>query len=143
MAACEHVGEGVGEEDPGSDPETEPGDRHEPQPSARDSRANPRPLPTWDDDDRAKPLGLVITAALLFVLVAAAVLFGGHGTMGPTVRPAISGPDKKPLGDYLYGAQEAALCASAVFDDATGSVAGFLAQHCPSRDGGEASHPHY
>src|SRR5208282_1543093 len=102
MAAGEDVGEGVGKEDPGGGPDAEPVDPYELESSSRDLRANPRPPPAWEDDERARPLGMVITAALLFVLLAAAVLFGGRGSFGPGGRPSLSGPGGKALGDILY-----------------------------------------
>jgi hypothetical protein len=138
MAADEDERKGLGGNDAGS----KPVDRYEPEPSCRDPRTNPRPPPAWEDDDRARPLGLVITAALLFVLFAAAVLFGGHGSFGPAGPPRISGPDGKALGDILYSMQAAASCPPSSFDNVTGSVAGGAMERCPSRDSGEASHPH-
>src|SRR5580700_3914608 len=142
MTTGEDVGEGVGKEDPGSSPGPEPVDRYEPEPSVRDPRAHARPPPTWEDDERARPLGMVITAALLFVLFAAAVLFGGRSSFGPGGRPSLSGPGGKALGDILYSLKVDASCGVSSFDGATGSVAGRPPERCPSRDGGEASHPH-
>jgi hypothetical protein len=142
MAAGEDVGEGVGKEDPGGGPDTEPVDRYEPGSSGRDPHANARPPPAWVDDERARPLGMVITAALLFVLLAAAVLFGGRGSFGPGGRPSLSGPGGKALGDILYSMNEDVSCPVSSFDSATGSVAGRPLGRCSSRDGGEASHPH-
>jgi hypothetical protein len=138
MAAGDDVGKNEGEEDPGSDPGSELVDWYEPEQSGRDMR----PPPAWDDDERARPLGLVITAALLFVLVAAAVLFGGRGSFGPGGRPSFSGAGGKALGDILYSMQMVVSCPHSSFDGATGSVAGSPPQRCPSRDDGEASHPH-
>jgi hypothetical protein len=138
MAADEEERKGLGGNAAGS----KPVDRYEPEHSRRDPRTDPRPPPAWEDDDRARPLGLVITAALLFVLFAAAVLFGGHGSFGTAGQPRISGPDGKALGDILYSMQPAASCPPSSFDNATGSVAGRAPEHCPSRDSGEASHPH-
>ena len=135
MAADEEVGKELGGKDPGGKDlgrnDLEPGDRYEPESSGRNPRANPRLPSAWEDEERAKPLGLVITAALLFVLVAAAVLFGGHGSIGPAGRPSISGPDGKALGDFLYSMNEDASCPRASFDSATGSVAGAPAAALP------------
>ena len=140
MAADEEVGENLGE-DSGDDPGPESGDRHESESSGRDPRADPRPLPAWDDDERAKPLGFLITAALLFVLVAAAVLFGGRSSFGPGGRPSIMGPGGKALGEILYSLELSISCPPAS-SDATGSVIGGPLQRCPNRDDGDASHPH-
>ncbi|MGA8614628.1 MAG: hypothetical protein WB760_23745 [Xanthobacteraceae bacterium] len=140
MAVGDDVGEKVDEDDPGGDPGREPAEWYdEPESSGRD----PRPTPAWEDDERSRPLGLVITAALLFVLFAAAMLFNGHGSIGPAGRPSLLGPNRKALGDILYSMRVAAPCPLSSVDNATGSVAGSPPERCPSRDGGEASHPHY
>jgi hypothetical protein len=141
MAAGEKVGKHLGENLGGDDPGPEHGDRREPESSGCDSRANPRPTLAWEDDERARPLGLVITAALLFVLVAAAVLFGGRSSFGPAGRPSIMGPGGKALGEILYSLELSVSCPLASFD-ATGSVAGRPTERCPSGDRSESSHPH-
>jgi hypothetical protein len=141
MAADEEVGNELGAKDLGAN-NLEPGDGHESESSGHNARENPLLSSAWEDEERAKPLGLVITAALLFVLFAATVLFGGHSTIGPAGRPSISGPDGKALGDFLYTMREDPSCPSTSFDTATGSVGGFPAERCPSHNGGEASHPH-
>jgi hypothetical protein len=138
MAGDEEAGEHLSDDQPGP----EPGDRYEPESPGGDPPANPRRLPAWDEDERARPLGLVITAALLFVLVAAAVLFGGRGSFGPGGRPSLIGPDGKALGDILYSLQTDASCSPSSVDNATGSLAGHPSERCPSRDSSEASHPH-
>jgi hypothetical protein len=141
MAAEEEVGNELDAKDLGGN-NLKPGDGYDSESSGRNARENPLLSSAWEDEEHAKPLGLVITAALLFVLFAAAVLFGGHGTIGPAGRPSISGPDGKALGDFLYSMREDPSCPSKSFDSATGSVGGLPAERCPSRDGGEASHPH-
>jgi hypothetical protein len=144
MAAGEDVGKNVGEEDPGGDLGMQPAEWFdEPESSSHDLRANPHPTPGWEEEERSKPLGLVITAALLFVLFAAAVLFNGHGSFGPEGRPSFSGPNRKALGDFLYSTEAAVSCPLSSVDSATGSVVGPPLERCPSRDGGDASHPHY
>jgi hypothetical protein len=127
MAADEELGRDLGGNGSGGKDlgrkDLESGDRYESESPGRNLRANPRLTSEWEDEEHAKPLGLVITAALLFVLVAAAVLFGGRGSIGPVGRPSISGPDGKALGDFLYSMNEDASCPRASFDNATGSVA--------------------
>src|ERR1700689_3122560 len=79
-----------------------------------------------EEDERANTLGLVITAAMLFVLFAAAMLFGSHGTIGSIPRhgTSVPVPDAKAMGNLLYGAQGAASCPQMSFERATGSVPG-------------------
>jgi hypothetical protein len=96
-----------------------------------------------EEDERANVLGLVITAAMLFVLFAAAMLFGSHGTIGSIPRHATSAaptPDAKAMGNLLYGAQGAASCPQMSFDRANGSAPG-PKERCFGDDG-SASHPH-
>jgi hypothetical protein len=139
MAADEEVGEHLGENLGGDDPGRTLGDRYEPESSGPDPRATPRPA--WEDAERARPLGLVITAALLFVLVAAAVLFGGRSSFGPAGPPSIIGPGGKALGEILYSLELTVSCPLAS-SDATGSVAGRPPERCPTGDRSESSHPH-
>jgi hypothetical protein len=85
---------------------------------------------------------LVITAAMLFVLFAAAMLFGTHGTIGSIPHRAGSmAPDAKAMGNLLYGAQDAVSCPQMSFDNATGSITG-SAERCLGRGGDAAGHPH-
>jgi hypothetical protein len=141
MAADEEVGEHLGENLGGDDPGRALGVRYEPESSGPDPRANPRPTWAWEDAERARPLGLVITAALLFVLVAAAVLFGGRSSFGPAGPPSIMGPGGKALGEILYSLELTVSCPLAS-SDATGSVAGRPPERCPTGDRSESSHPH-
>jgi hypothetical protein len=141
MAADEEVGEHLGENLGGDDPGPEHGERYDPESYGRDRRENPRATLAWEEDERARPLGLVITAALLFVLVAAAVLFGGRSSFGPAGPPSIRGPGGKALGEILYSLELSISCPLSSFD-ATGSVAGHPPERCPSGDRSESSHPH-
>ena len=93
-----------------------------------------------EEDERANSLGLVITAAMLFVLFAAAMLFGTHGTVGSIPRHSTV-PNAKAMGNLLYGAQEAASCPQMSLDNATGSVLG-PTERCLGRDSDAAGHPH-
>jgi hypothetical protein len=94
-----------------------------------------------EEDERANALGLVITAAMLFVLFAAAMLFGSHGTIGSNPRPAGLAPDAKAMSNLLYGARQASSCPQMSFDYATGTVTE-PAERCLGRDGDAAGHPH-
>ncbi len=141
MAADEEVGEHLGENLGGDDPGPALGNPCEPDSSGLDPRANLRPTSEWEDEERARPLGFVITAALLFVLVAAAVLFGGRSSFGPAGPPSIMGPGGKALGEILYSLELTVSCPLGSFD-ATGSVAGHPPERCRSGDDGKTSHPH-
>jgi hypothetical protein len=92
-----------------------------------------------EEDERANSLGLVITAAMLFVLFAAAMMFGTHGTIGP-MRHSTAMPDAKAMGNLLYGAQQATSCPKMPSGSATGSIPGVDAR-CLGRDGDPAGRP--
>lgn len=77
-----------------------------------------------EEDARANSLGLVITAAMLFVLFAAAMLFGSRGSIGSLPHHMGSTPDAKTMGNLLYGMHTVAPCPQTSFDKATGSLPG-------------------
>jgi hypothetical protein len=104
-----------------------------------DGRMRVSPALQREEDERANSLGLVITAAMLFVLFAAAMMFGTHGTIGP-MRHSTATPDAKVMGHLLYGAQEATSCPKMPFGSATGSIPGVEAR-CLGRGGNPAGHP--
>jgi hypothetical protein len=106
-----------------------------------DGRMRVSPALQREEDERANSLGLVITAAMLFVLFAAAMLFGTHGTIGP-MRHSTATPDAKAMGNLLYGAQEATPCPQMSFGSATGSVPG-AKEPCLGGDSDPAGHPQH
>jgi hypothetical protein len=113
-----------------------------PERAGADARERLPVTPRREEDERANPLGLVITAAMLFVLFAAAMLFGTHGTIGSIPHRASSTtPGAKTMGNLLYGAQGVASCPQMSFDNATGSIAKST-ERCLGRDGDAAGHPH-
>jgi len=130
------LGENVGR-DLAREPEHSDG---EPEGGAADGRVRVSPALQREEDERANSLGLVITAAMLFVLFAAAMLFGSHGTIG-SMRHSSSPPGAKAMGNLLYGGQGASSCPQISFDSATGSVPG-PTERCLARDGDAAGHPH-
>jgi hypothetical protein len=136
----ENVGRDLAREDLAKEPEHRGGNR---EGAGADGRVRVSPALQREEDERANSLGLVITAAMLFVLFAAAMLFGSHGTIGSIPRhgSTTSTPDAKAMGDLLYGAQNASSCAQMSFDNATGSVNGSV-ERCLGRDSDAASHPH-
>jgi hypothetical protein len=148
MAAGECLGDGLGgnfgdelSENVGRDLTREPQQRDgESEGTGADAGERLPFTALREEEERANWLGLVITAAMLFVLFAAAVLFGSHGTIG-SMRHSGSTPDAKAMGNLLYGAQEAASCPQLSFDDATGPVAGST-ERCTGRDSVAAGHPH-
>jgi hypothetical protein len=135
-ALGDDLGENVGR-DLASEPERRDG---KPEGAGADGRIRVSPALQREEDERANSLGLVITAAMLFVLFAAAMLFGSHGTIG-SMRHSSSAPGAKAMGNLLYGARGAASCPQMSFDIATGSITG-PSERCSGRDGDAAGHPH-
>jgi hypothetical protein len=119
-----------------SEPEHRDG---KPDGAGADGRLRVSPALQREEDEHANSLGLVITAAMLFVLFAAAMMFGTHGTIGP-MRHSAATPDAKVMGNLLYGAQEATPCPKMPFGSATGSIPG-VEVRCLGRDGDPAGHP--
>jgi len=133
----ENVGRDLAREDLAREPEHRDG---KPEGAGADGRVRVSPALQREEDERANSLGLVITAAMLFVLFAAAMLFGSHGSVG-SMRHSSSTPGAKAMGNLLYGAQGAVSCPQMSFDIATGSIAG-PSERCLGRNGDPASHPH-
>jgi hypothetical protein len=148
VAAGESLGDdargGLGDksgENVGRDLTREPEHRDgEPKGAGADGRIRVSPALQREEDEHANSLGLVITAAMLFVLFAAAMLFGSHGTIG-SIRHSSSMPDAKAMGNLLYGARQAANCPQMSFDSATGTITGST-ERCAGRDSDAAGHPH-
>jgi hypothetical protein len=133
----DHLGKNVGR-DLAKEPERRDGSFDEAGAYARERLSSTLQR---EEDERANSLGLVITAAMLFVLFAAAMLFGSHGTIGSLPPHGSSAPDAKAMGNLLYGAQDVASCPQMSFDSETGSITG-PAERCLRRDSNAAGHPH-
>ena len=87
-------------------------------------------------DDRANSLGLIITTSLLFVLIAAAVTFGGHAAISPLLSEAIAARDGKGAamtGSIVFTMPDGVFCRYMSFDNANGEVAEAAIQHCPDQ----------
>jgi len=88
------------------------------------------------DEERANSLGFIITASLLFVLFAAAIMFGGHAALGPLLRHAIATRDANGMGDVVYTMPDGVFCRHMAFDNATGEVIERAIEPCPDHIGG-------
>jgi hypothetical protein len=120
----------------------EPGRRDgDPEGADADVPVRLSPALQREEDERANSLGLVITAAMLFVLFAAAMLFGSHGTIGSMPPHGSATPDAKAMGNLLYGAQDAASCPQMSFDSETGSIT-VPKERCLRRGSDATAHPH-
>ena len=88
------------------------------------------------DEERANSIGIAIITSLIFVLFAAALLFGGHAAIGPLLRHAIALRDAKGIGDVVYTMPDGVFCRHRSFDNATAEVTEGAIGRCPSRIGG-------
>ena len=75
------------------------------------------------DEKRANSLALIITTSLLFVLLASAVLVGGHAVISPLLRPsAVTGNTTNNRGDIVYTMPDGMFCQHMTFDNTTGRI---------------------
>lgn len=74
------------------------------------------------DEDRAHSLGLIVTTTLLFVLFAAAIMFGGHAAIAPLLNRASAARDANGKGDIVYTMPDGVFCRHLSFDNVTGEV---------------------
>ena len=93
----------------------------EPNGPGRDARGR-RSVWARPDDERANSLGLIVTTSLLFVLFAAAVMFGGHAAIAPLMRRAVTARAADGKGDIVYAMPDGVFCRHMSFDNATGAV---------------------
>ena len=74
------------------------------------------------DEKRANSLALIITTSLLFVLLASALMVGGHAVISPLLRaPAVTG-NTHNRGDVVYTMPDGTFCQHMTFDNTTGRI---------------------
>jgi hypothetical protein len=88
------------------------------------------------DENRAASVGLAITWSLLFVLLAAAIVAGGHAAVGSLLRHAVAIRDAKGVGDVVYTMPDGVYCRHMSFDNATAEIREGAIERCPDRVGG-------
>jgi hypothetical protein len=84
------------------------------------------------DEERATSARAVIASSLFLVLLAAALLIGGHAAIDPLLRSAIAARDTKAMGDVLYTMPDGVYCRHMSFDNATAEVVEGAVELCPS-----------
>ncbi len=87
------------------------------------------------DDGRAQSLGLAITTALLFVLIAGAVMFGGHAAIAPLLHQRTARELGNPA-DVFYAMPDRVFCRRMEFDNVTAEVTRADVEPCPDAIGG-------
>jgi hypothetical protein len=88
-------------------------------------------------EERAHSLGLVITTSLLFVLLASAILFGGHAAVTPFLRRAMAARDANVTGDIVYTMPDGVFCRHMSFDNGTGEITEGAVEKCEDQTGGD------
>jgi hypothetical protein len=83
------------------------------------------------DDERAQSLALAITTALLFVLIAGAVMFGGHAAIAPLLHQSTAGEFNR-TGDIVYAMPDDVFCRHMAFDNVTGEITSAAVEPCPA-----------
>jgi hypothetical protein len=83
------------------------------------------------DDERAQSLALAITTALLFVLIAVAVMFGGRAAIGPMLRQNTAREPGSPA-DVLYAMPDGVFCRRMAFDNVTAEITSAAVERCPA-----------
>ena len=84
------------------------------------------------DEARATSKHVVIASSLFLVLLAAALLIGGHAAIDPLLRSAVASRAAKGMGDVVYTMPDGIFCRHASFDNATAEISEGPLERCPS-----------
>ncbi|HTV36733.1 MAG TPA: hypothetical protein VMF12_09900 [Xanthobacteraceae bacterium] len=87
------------------------------------------------DEKRANSVGVAITTSLLFVLLMAAILVGGHAAIAPLLGRAVAVRDSKGVGDVVYTMPDGVFCRHMSFNNTTAEVTESGVEPCPDRIG--------
>ena len=100
-------------------------DPAETNPRARNSfRANPA-------ESRKTSVRAVIAASLFLILLASALLFGGHAAIDPLLQSAIAAQESHGRGDIVVTMPDGVYCRHMSFDNTTGEIGGAAIEPCP------------
>jgi len=84
------------------------------------------------DDDHATSARAVIVASVFLVVLASALLVGGHAAIDPLLQSAIAARDAKGVGDVVYTMPDGVYCRHLSFDNTTAEVAEAALERCPN-----------
>jgi hypothetical protein len=84
------------------------------------------------DEQRANSLGIIIITSLFFVLFAAALMVGGHATIGPLLRSAADTRGGPTTGDIVVRMPDGVLCRHMSLDNITGDITQGQIKPCPA-----------
>lgn len=88
--------------------------------------------------NRANSVGLAITTSLLFVLLMAGILVGGHAAIGPLLSRAAAARASKGVGDVVFTMPDGVFCRHMSFNNATAEVTEGDIEPCPDPIGSGA-----
>jgi hypothetical protein len=84
----------------------------------------------------ANSVGLAVATSLLFVLLMAAVLVGGHAAIAPLLGKAAAARASKGVGDVVFTMPDGVFCRHMSFNNATAEVNEGDIERCPDPIGG-------
>lgn len=82
-------------------------------------------------EERAKSASVAIASSLFLVLLAAALLVGGHAAIDPLLRSAVAARDAQGIGDLVYTMPDGIFCRHMSFDNETAQITEGALEHCP------------
>ena len=88
---------------------------------------------TWArrNEQRAKSTRLAVVCSLFLVLVAAALLVGGHAVIDPLLQSAAAARESRRVGDIVYSMPDRTFCRHLSFDNATAELSEGVVEECP------------
>jgi len=89
------------------------------------------------DEDGATSTRAVIVSSLFLVVVASALLFGGHAALDPLLQSAIAARQARGVGDVVYPMPDGIYCRHLSFDNTTAEVAEAAIERCPDDVAGQ------
>lgn len=87
--------------------------------------------------EHTNSLGLIVTTSLFFVLLAAAIMFGGHAAIAPLLRQAVG--HANGTGDVVYMLPDGVFCRHLSYDNSTGDMIENGVERCPEHIGHDVS----
>jgi hypothetical protein len=90
-----------------------------------------RPSRTLRDENGATSSRAVIVSSLFLVLLASALLIGGHAALDPLLQSAIEARAAKGIGAVVYPMPDGIYCRRVSFDNTTAEIAETAIERCP------------
>lgn len=90
-----------------------------------------RSLRALRDEDGAASGRAAIVSSLFLVVLASALLIGGHAALDPLLQSAIAARHAKGIGDVVYPMPDGIYCRHLSFDNTTAEIAETAIERCP------------